>query len=107
MNKGLGGFVRRTVHKSSTSQPPRRAAVTSKDIVGDAPDTLSPASATGAGSVNAGSVPLPAENRGALWKKFDVGTKGKEEEMQAKSEKFHKAMMRREERQKRKEESKV
>lgn len=100
-SKGLGGLVRMMgpAAASASSAPVRRAAVTSKDIVGEAPETLPPAmTGGGAGAMNAGSVPLAEGKRGGLFKMLDEGAKEREEELRRKSEVFQRVMQKREER---------
>lgn len=98
-NRGLGGLVRTLGPASALaagSAPVRRAAVTSKDIVGEAPDTLPPG--LGAGAGNPGSIPLAEEKRGGLFRMLDEGAKEREEELRRKSEVFQRVMQKREER---------
>ncbi|CAM9656281.1 unnamed protein product [Sphacelaria rigidula] len=80
-NRGLGGLVRTlgpAAALTAGSAPVRRAAVTSKDIVGEAPDTLPPG--------------------GGLFRMLDEGAKEREEELRRKSEVFQRVMQKREER---------
>lgn len=108
-SRGLGGLVRQTgpaAAAAAAAASARRGGMTSKDIVGDAPDTLPPGMANGA--MNVGSVPLSEEKRGGFWKGFAEGAKEREEELRRKSEVFQRVMQKREEREraKREEEAK-
>lgn len=71
--------------------------LTSKDIVGDAPDTLSPgmAAAVGATGGGGGPKPLAAKKKGGLWKSLDEGTKEREEEFMRRNEAFQRVMEKR------------
>lgn len=102
--KGLGGLVRQiapAVGGGGTAAG-MGGMLTSKDIVGDAPDTLSPGmaaaaavGATGAPNGGGGSKPLSAKKKGGLWKSLDEGTKEREEEFMRRNEAFQRVMEKR------------
>lgn len=103
-SRGLGGFVRQMAPVVSGSPTMISGGMmTSKDIVGEAPSTLSPSAAAIVGADRAGGgsgggapvVPLADEKKGRLWKSFDENNKERQEEMMRKQEAFHRVMEKR------------
>lgn len=102
-SRGLGGFVRQMSPANViTSASGRSGVMSSKDIVGEAPETL-PESVL-AGAVNMGSVPVADEKRGGLWKTFIEGESERREQLQRKNEVFQRVIQQREERERAKRE---
>ncbi|CAM9492590.1 unnamed protein product [Scytosiphon promiscuus] len=99
--RGLGGLVRQIAPAVGTAGAAGMGGVlTSKDIVGDAPETLSPgmaaaAATTGGAGGGGGSKPVPAKKKGGLWKSFDEGTKEREEDFMRRNEAFQRVMEKR------------
>lgn len=101
--RGLGGLVRQIAPVVGTGGAGMGGMMTSKDIVGDAPDTLSPgmaaaAAVTGANKRGGGSgpvVPLAEEKKGGFWKTLNEGTREREEDFVRKTEVFHRVMEKR------------
>lgn len=98
--RGLGGLVRQIAPVVGSGGPGMGGAMTSKDIVGDAPDTLSPGMAAAAASTSGGAgsakvVPVVGGKKGGLWKSFDEGSKEREEEFMRKNEAFQRVMEKR------------
>lgn len=104
--RGLGGLVRQIAPAVGSSGFSAGGMMTSKDIVGDAPDKLSPAmaalaAASGGGSKGgggAGVTPLTQGKKGGLWKSLDEGSKEREEDFMRRNEAFQRVMQKREER---------
>lgn len=107
-SRGLGGLVRQMAPVMSASPTMMSGGMmTSKDIVGEAPSTLSPSAAAIVGTNRAGGkaggsdgggahvVPLANEKKGRLWKSFDESNKERQEEMMRKQEAFHRVMEKR------------
>ena len=104
-SKGLGGLVRQiapAVGGAGAAGGGMGGMLTSKDIVGDAPDTLSPgmaaaAAASGApgGGRGGGSKPLPAEKKGGFFNRLAEGNKEREEMYMRKNEVFQRVMEKR------------
>lgn len=104
-SKGLGGLVRQIAPVVGAGGPAARMGgmLTSKDIVGDAPDTLSPgmaaAAATTKGAPGGGrggsSQPLPEEKKGGLWNRLKDSTKEREDDFMRKNEVFQRVMEKR------------
>lgn len=77
--------------------------LTSKDIVGDAPETLSPgmaaaaatAGGAGGGRGGGGSKPLADKQKGGLWKSLQEGNKEREEDFMRRNEAFQRVMEKR------------
>lgn len=98
-SKGFGGLVRQIGPAvTAATASARREMLSSKDIVGEGPDTLPEGMLSTA--VNVGSVPLKDEKRGGLWKAFSESENERREQMQRKSEAFQRVMQQREEREK-------
>lgn len=99
-SKGLGGLVRQMAPAVGIGGAAGGMGdvLTSKDIVGDAPDTLSPgmaAAAATAGGAGGGPKPVSATKKGGLWKSFDEGSKEREEDFMRRNEAFQRVMEKR------------
>lgn len=103
-SKGLGGLVRQIAPAvgGGGAATGIGGMLTSKDIVGDAPDTLSPGmaaaaavGATGAPGGGGGPKPLAAKKKGGLWKSLDEGTREREEDFMRRNEAFQRVMEKR------------
>lgn len=114
-SRGLGGLVRQIapVVGASGSAAGMGGMLTSKDIVGDAPDTLSPGMAAAAaatkgapgGGRGGGSQPLPEEKKGGFWSRLKDSTKEREDDFMRKNEAFQRVMEKRMAKEKAKEEA--
>eukprot|EP00903_Cladosiphon_okamuranus_P012306 g11538.t1 len=104
-SRGLGGLVRQIAPVVGASRPAAGTGgmLTSKDIVGDAPDTLSPGMAAAAattkgapgGGRGGGSQPLPEEKKGGFWSRLKDSAKEREEDFVRKNEVFQRVMEKR------------
>lgn len=105
-SRGLGGLVRQIAPVVGASGPTATGMggmLTSKDIVGDAPDTLSPGMAAAAattkglpgGGRGGGSQPLPEEKKGGFWSRLKDSTKEREDDFVRKNEVFQRVMEKR------------
>lgn len=118
--RGLGGLVRQIapIMGGGIGGGGIGGMLTSKDIVGDAPSTLSAGTAAavavlggggaggGGGGESARVMPVAAGKKGGLWKSLDEGTKEREEEFVRKTEVFQRVMEKRMAREKAKKEEK-
>lgn len=104
-SRGLGGLVRQIAPAvgGSGSGGGMGGMLTSKDIVGDAPETLSPGMAAAAATTGGpggdrgggGSRPLPAEKKGGFFNRLAEGQKEREEMFMRKNEVFQRVMNKR------------
>ncbi len=105
-SRGLGGLVRQiapAVGGGGGSGGGMGGMLTSKDIVGDAPETLSPGMAAAVAATGGpggdrgggGSKPLPAEKKGGFFNRVAEGNKEREEMYMRKNEVFQRVMEKR------------